>query len=657
MIFSYRPDIDGIRAFAIAAVLAYHAFPQQFPGGLIGVDVFFVISGYLITSILVSHLGHDEKPILHFYIRRVRRIFPALMVVLGAAYAFGYIALYADEFKELGLHIFSGAVFISNFVYLSEAGYFDRSAELKPLLHLWSLAVEEQFYLCWPALLLLAAKARITMTRLVALLFVVTFVISLWLSKAHPSWAYYLPLTRFWEILAGCYLAALNWQGRPAPGSFPIGNVVNPIALLILFSSVFWIDGQNNFPGWQVLPVVLATAWLIRYSKSSHWTYGWLANRGVVAVGLISYPLYLWHWTILSFLAITELRTSAMQRLGVLALSFLLAALTYRLIEKPIRKTAGKTAVALFCGVLCIGFFGYSAYDRNGLDHRQVIYPNLKARFLSGLGFEQKYLVSNRDHYVFDRHAFLKADPDYPAKLEKVSQRLKAHAEVLTAALPGDPPSPPEALDRRERLKVVVIGDSHAGDVYLALKNTHPDLELTSFCDSGCTPIYERYRDQDNRCKILLDKAYDFVKKNPVDLVVFAARWQISFHPLANDLQRYLALGRRVAVVGPALIFSKDVPNILLRYQGGHDIIDYANSFIEKDKFALNEAMRKFCADRRVAYIDRMDLFCGEGLCRLTLTGNELLIYDDGHLSPAGLQFFGDHLKRRRTLYRLAGPS
>jgi len=657
MSFSYRPDIDGIRAFAIVAVIAYHAFPELFPGGLIGVDVFFVISGYLITSILVSSLSFDKKPILKFYIRRVRRILPALTVVLVSVYAFGYIALYADEFKELGLHIFSGAAFISNFVYLSEAGYFDHSAELKPLLHLWSLAIEEQFYLCWPVLLLLAVKTKITLTRFVMLLFLASFVISLWLSNQHPSWAYYLPLSRFWEILSGCYLAALNWQGGPAPDSCRTSNVVNPIALLILLSSVFWIDGHNNFPGWQVLPVVLATVWLIRYSNTNHWTYPLLANRGMVALGLISYPLYLWHWPILSFLAITELQTSPMMRLGGLVLSCLLAIMTYKLIERPIRKTAGKTAFALFCGMLFIGFVGYNTFVRNGLDHRQVSYPNLKAHVLSSFGVKQRQWISNQDNYVFNRDAFLKAHPDYPLKLEKVSQLLKSHADVFTTTMQQDMSSNQEVSYQRNRLKVVVIGDSHAGDFFNALKCTHPDIELTGFFDSGCTPIRKRYRDETNRCKILLDKAYDFVKKNPDELIIFAARWPISFYPLADDLQRFSAIARRVAVVGPSLIFSKDVPNILLRYQSGDDIIAYTNSFIEKDKFALNEAMRKFSEDQKIAFIDKMNVFCAEGLCRLTLTGNELFIVDDGHLSPSGLQYFGDNLKRMRTIYRLADKS
>ena len=457
MSFTYRPDIDGIRAFAIVAVIAYHAFPELIPGGLIGVDVFFVISGYLITSILVSSLSFDEKPILNFYIRRVRRILPALMVVLVSVYAFGYIALYADEFKELGLHIFSGATFISNFVYLSEAGYFDHSAELKPLLHLWSLAIEEQFYLCWPVLLLLAMKTRITLTRLVMLLFLTSFVISLWLSNQHPSWAYYLPLSRFWEILSGCFLAALNWQGRPASDSCRMSKFVNPIAILILLSSVFWIDGHKNFPGWQALPVVLATVWLIRYSKINHWSYSLFANRGMVVVGLISYPLYLWHWPILSFLAITELQPSPMLRLGGLALSCLLAAMTYKLIERPIRKTAGKTAFALFCGLLLIGFFGYNTFARNGLDHRQVSYPNLKAHVLSRLGVEQRQWISNQDNYVFNRDAFLKAHPDYPLKLEKVSQLLKSHADLFTTTVQRDMSSNQEMSYQHNRLKVVVI--------------------------------------------------------------------------------------------------------------------------------------------------------------------------------------------------------
>ncbi len=661
----YRPDIDGIRAFAIIAVLAFHAFPELFPGGLIGVDIFFVISGYLITTILVSSLSNNERPILNFYIRRVRRIFPALLIVLICCYIFGYLALYADEFKELGLHIASGALFISNFVYLREAGYFDRSADLKPLLHFWSLAVEEQFYLFWPLTLILAFKAKITLTRLVIVLFIASFILSLWLSTEHPSWAYYFPFSRFWEILSGAYLAALNRENRSDNVSSAMSNYGNNIALAILLSSIFWIDGQNNFPGWQALPPVLATTWLIRYSNSGHWPYWCLANKWMVAVGLISYPLYLWHWPIFSFLAITELQISPVVKLCGIVLSFVLATLTYILIEKPIRSTAGKTAIVLLCGLLLVGYIGYNAYHRNGLDFRQVSYQNLKAKFLRSLGFKQKYIISNQAHSIFKTDAFLKANPEYRQQLEKIAWLLKTDAEVLTTHRSGQlPPHYQEKILRQKspsirqsRPKVVVIGDSHAGNFLTALQLTHPDIELIGFFDSGCTPIRQRYRDETNRCKQLLNRAFNFVKEKPVGLVIFAARWQTSFQPLADDIQAFSALGPRIAIAGPSLIFSKDLPSILLRYQSGDDVIAFTNNFIEKDTFALNEAMRQFAADKKIAYIDKLNIFCGEGLCRLTLTGNELFIYDNGHLSPSGAYYLGEHIKESKIVYKLADSS
>ena len=167
MLKTYRPDIDGLRGLAILLVVIYHFFPKSIPGGFIGVDIFFVISGYLITSIIFLNLQERKFSIYDFYARRIRRIFPPLFVVLLVVYALGWLSLFALEYQQLGKHIFSGALFFSNITLLNESGYFDTASELKPLLHLWSLAIEEQFYIFWPLVLILAHKLRLKNIKLV----------------------------------------------------------------------------------------------------------------------------------------------------------------------------------------------------------------------------------------------------------------------------------------------------------------------------------------------------------------------------------------------------------------------------------------------------------------------------------------------------------
>ncbi|WP_445577643.1 Acyltransferase [Pseudomonas sp. E141] len=200
----YRPDIDGLRAVAVLAVVLYHAFPRDFPGGFIGVDVFFVISGYLITGILIKSLSRDSFSILDFYARRIRRIFPALLLVLFSCLLFGWFFLIDSEFQQLGKHAASGAGFVANLVLWSESGYFDSAAEMKPLLHLWSLGIEEQFYLVWPFVLWLAWQFRRASLALVpVLLFIISFYFSVTMVHVDPVGAFYSPLTRFWELAVG----------------------------------------------------------------------------------------------------------------------------------------------------------------------------------------------------------------------------------------------------------------------------------------------------------------------------------------------------------------------------------------------------------------------------------------------------------------------
>jgi peptidoglycan/LPS O-acetylase OafA/YrhL len=203
----YRPDIDGLRAIAVLLVVGFHAFPEWLKGGFVGVDIFFVISGYLISRIILTDIHRQQFSFGHFYAKRIKRIFPALIVVLTACFGFGWFVLLPDEFKELGKHIAGGAGFVANFVLWGESGYFDNQAELKPLLHLWSLGIEEQFYFMWPILLIVVTKKRYNVLGLLLVLILASFMFNIRSVNADPVSDFYSPLTRFWELMAGALLA------------------------------------------------------------------------------------------------------------------------------------------------------------------------------------------------------------------------------------------------------------------------------------------------------------------------------------------------------------------------------------------------------------------------------------------------------------------
>jgi peptidoglycan/LPS O-acetylase OafA/YrhL len=206
----YRPDIDGLRAIAVLSVVIFHAFPKSIKGGFIGVDIFFVISGFLISTIIMGSLERNSFSFIEFYSRRIKRIFPALLLVLIASFVFGWFALLADEYKQLGKHIAGGAGFVSNFVLWKESGYFDNDAETKPLLHLWSLGVEEQFYIVWPLLLWFAWKQRLNLLTVTMVVVAISFSLNVNTVQNDATAAFYSPQTRFWELLAGSILAYIT---------------------------------------------------------------------------------------------------------------------------------------------------------------------------------------------------------------------------------------------------------------------------------------------------------------------------------------------------------------------------------------------------------------------------------------------------------------
>jgi peptidoglycan/LPS O-acetylase OafA/YrhL len=372
----YRPDIDGLRALAVLAVIAFHAFPAQASGGFIGVDIFFVISGYLISTIIFENLDKGTFKFSEFYARRIARIFPALILVLVASFTFGWFVLLADEFKQLGKHIAAGAGFISNLVLWQEVGYFDNSAETKPLLHLWSLGIEEQFYIAWPLMVWMAWKRKFLLLAMIIIVSIVSVVLNIQGVRQDAVATFFSPQTRFWELSCGSLLAWLKLYKKGSTDHQALDNILAIVGLSLLAFGFWRINKQLSFPGqWALIPVI-GTALLLAAGPKAYVNHHLLSNKIAVWFGLISYPLYLWHWPLLSFARVVESATpSASLRIAAIALAILLAWLTYKFVESPIRlNKAGKTKTAvLVVFMLVIGYVGYNAYQRDGLKFRSSI--------------------------------------------------------------------------------------------------------------------------------------------------------------------------------------------------------------------------------------------------------------------------------------------
>jgi len=380
----YRPDIDGLRAVAVLSVVLYPAFPQVVRGGFVGVDIFFVISGFLISSILFAEFAHRRFSLAAFYGRRIRRIFPALSLCLAAVLAYGFVCLMPSELAQLGKHLFFGAGFLSNIALWSETGYFDGAASLKPLLHLWSLGVEEQFYILWPAMLWLSFRWRAQVGRLLVGMFLASFIVNIALSMHNISDDFYLPVSRFWELLAG---AALAWRGGKLALTDKSRNALSWAGLAALLLAVGAFSAQMRFPGWPaLLPVAGAVAVILAGPKAA-------ANRLIFAhpaavwVGLISYPLYIWHWPLLSFAHVIRLgrEPTPLMAVGLVAAAILLAWGTYRFIEQPVRFGRHRRGwtVGLAVLVALLGAGGAGVWARGGFPERFPPMPGIDVQKIS----------------------------------------------------------------------------------------------------------------------------------------------------------------------------------------------------------------------------------------------------------------------------------
>jgi peptidoglycan/LPS O-acetylase OafA/YrhL len=376
---NYRSDIDGLRALAVVSVVIFHAFAWLIPGGYAGVDVFFVISGYLITTNILNGLNESTFTIQGFYQRRIRRIFPALVTMLAIVYAFGWFVLLATEYRQLGKHVGSGASFISNIILWQESGYFDTSSAVKPLTHLWSLGIEEQFYIVWPLLLWAIFKLRLHILTSTVVLAVVSFGFGLWSLNNDVVGAYYSPINRFWELLIGAILAAVMLKrtyGDKATKWQQAGSIVG---LILIVFTLFSLDGQSSFPGWNALAPTVGAALMIGCGPQTLTARRIFSLRAIVWVGLISFPLYLWHWPLLTFARIiSSAMPTAQVRIGAVVLSVVLSWATYRLIEKPLRFHPRVKVItgALVASMVVIGLVGYVTFRNDGIASREVTQMN-----------------------------------------------------------------------------------------------------------------------------------------------------------------------------------------------------------------------------------------------------------------------------------------
>ncbi|HEX7080590.1 MAG TPA: acyltransferase family protein [Gammaproteobacteria bacterium] len=487
----YRPDIDGLRAVAVSSVLVYHAFPAALPGGFVGVDIFFVISGFLISRIILRQLEDHTFTFANFYERRIRRIFPALALVLLATLVFGWWVLLPMAFEDLGIQVAAGAGFASNLLLWAQSGdYFDSAAELKPLLHLWSLGVEEQYYLLWPLLLFLFRGDRQhRIFWLILGLAVASFAINVHSVARAPSAAFYLPQSRFWELMLGGIIAYADvhdpaWVAavrRRRPAWLP--GLAAAAGAALLLAGLVLIEENHGFPGARALLPTSGTALLIAAGPEPWLQRRVLASRVFVFVGLISYPLYLWHWPLLVYARVLHGGAPpASTRIALLTGAVALASATYALVERRIRhlrplRLPRSVVVGLASSVGALAVCG------------AVIYGS--------------HAGSRSSHVPF---------------LPEIAAAYDDWAFRGNRTIVGD----------TERA-VLFVGDSHMQQYLpridkLARQHRAPLRTLIFDTEGGCAPVpgLERIG---HECNAFVEHAFATARHPEVEIVIFAASW------------------------------------------------------------------------------------------------------------------------------------
>jgi peptidoglycan/LPS O-acetylase OafA/YrhL len=506
-VLAYRPDIDGMRALAVVAVVGYHAAPGIIRGGYIGVDVFFVISGFLISTIILTERDAGTFSIGGFYVRRIRRLFPALAVVLGATWLLGWFYLLPHEFRALGKHMAAGAAYFVNFTLMHESGYFDSAAGEKPLLHLWSLAVEEQFYIFWP-LLLVAVRARRTLIVVIGVLVLASFVGSVMeLSKNHQTAAFYLPYYRVWELGAGSLLAAAAMnEGIVRVRNSPLADLGSAVGFALVLGPAVFLAQVLKYPGYFALLPTVGALLLIAAGPRALINRAVLSHPVMVAVGLVSYSLYLWHWPLLSFAHILGHGEDVTVTLLCVAAAALLAGVTYLYVERPLRHARfSALPVGLFGAVMSLCLVGV-------LSQWSALSPRLNAA---------------RYQKISDAIG----DWTFPAGLRKVT--TPSSLRIHTAGEGAD--------------KVLFFGDSNIMQYWPRIERIlghSVEFQSVIFATSGgCVPILGAPHPSRPDCTTFVERGMELAADPSIKSVVIGAAWMAYFNSAEVLSQSNAAFG------------------------------------------------------------------------------------------------------------------
>ena len=642
----YRKDIDALRGIAVLFVVIYHAFPNILPGGFIGVDIFFVISGFLITSIILDSISRGEFSIRDFYSRRIRRLFPALLLVLSFVVIIGWFILFPEEYQQLGKHISKSVIFWLNFELIDEVGYFDVESHYKPLLHLWSLSVEEQYYLLWPLILVFIPNRH--SIYLISIFLVLSLTASIYFSKDYPNESFFHTLTRFWQLASGSLLAILMLNKKlSCSGSKAYIYMVTGITTIFLGGVL--INNNSIYPGFlAIVPVLGALLIITANVQLKHYF-------GLVKLGLISYPLYLWHWVFISFAYIYLGRKPDDSMLfSIVLLSIVFSYLTYKYVE--VLRYKKRSTLYLLAGFVIIGLVGHYIKKEKGLADRSSM---------------QNY---SRELVQFER------EPARDKECIEHANSILDNKRIFDYCR-ADNLNKPKLLG--------IIGDSHAHVLFpgistLAEKHGYGTLLLAN---SSCPPLqgfmWGRNEKEITDCKVKIKQIFQILEQDSrIQKVIVTTRGPAYIHgevegtftedsverSLATKIESkasYKTYFNGFSASMQKLESLKHVKKVLYMLENpeldflAKEVIprpyDYFDISVNRDYMDRDLYLKRMSIYRenlnRISYpklimLDPIDALCDEEKCHSQIDGKSLYA-DDDHFSVYGSEYIAQYFQNQ----------
>jgi peptidoglycan/LPS O-acetylase OafA/YrhL len=624
----YRRDIDGLRGISVLAVVLYHYQLLSVTGGFVGVDIFFVISGFLITSIIAKEIDNNTFSFIEFYSRRIRRILPAVLVVIVATLISCYFVTLPIDYQRVGESSVFAVFGISNFYYLFNTGYFDSAAELQPFLHTWSLGVEEQYYLLWPmilfAIMRFTSATRTWRLMTVSVIIILSLITSEILVAHEQKSAFYMLQSRAWELGIGGIFAFLPvYRSR-------IGSaLLSMLGVALISWPIITFDPETPFPGVHAVYACVG-AGLIVWPKHTNWITGILSSGPLVAIGKISYSLYLWHWPVLVIYRHygTGRMPGTQTALILLFVSILLSVASWIYVEEYFRRKKSIGIRMIYStglsAAILVGSLGMIVYLGSGFPGRlpenlQDVERMVTETVSSQNGFNECFMTS------------------------KTIGGVSAFSTDICLGT------------ENAKKNVLLVGDSHAAHFGKALRELYPDVHFSQVTGSGCKP--ELHAEGTAPCAVLMRLAIEKeIPAGKYDAIIFSGRWELKDIPNLLEVlawsKRYIA---NVLLFGPTIEYSRALPTLMAKSALRDDEGKLVKSAMRYRSTLLREKkILKALSQRRIEYYSVFRALCNGGDCRNADDNGTPIQYDYGHLTYLGAKIVINKFKRDGMLSNLS---